>query len=287
MRGPWFRLFRPVTLAPVLVIAVVFGLMGLGHTPTGDQWWHILLAGILLVVANGCSNLVNQTSPMDLTADRENVRTRNRPVASGELEQFTVLSVAVIGWLSSIVVAALFLPAMFVVVDGLVLLFAWVYSWPPYTKKYLGVNMVALATPRGGLGIAAAWVVYGSILSPTLWMMLALTVPLVTFGNSAKDIEDVVGDRKAGIETLATRWGEGAARLSTVLGVVWPMVVVLAWHMYIANPWLLLYAIPMAVTMVGSLRWRGEKLWSRGFYGTYAMLALLLGTPTLLAVVRA
>ncbi|MDE1821031.1 MAG: UbiA prenyltransferase family protein [Euryarchaeota archaeon] len=282
MPGPWLRLFRPVTLFPVLVLAVVFSLMGLGHGPDLDQWLHILLAGSLLVVANGCSNLINETSPIDMVADRTNERTKSRPVASGELDASVVQSVGVIGWLLSIVVGALFLPSIFVALDALTLTFAWVYSRPPYGKKYLGPNALNLGVPRGGLGIAAAWVVYGSFFSPGLWTVLAITVPFVTLGNTAKDIDDQAGDMAAGVETVATRWGSEVARFITLIGVVWPLVVMLMWRLYTGNPWLLLYVVPMFVAIGGAFKWKGEKLWSRGFYGTYAVLALLLGLPTLL-----
>jgi 4-hydroxybenzoate polyprenyltransferase len=271
-------LFRPVTLVPVLIIAVLFGFLGAGHIVTGPNFWHLLLAGGLLVVANGLSNVANGLG--DWVEDSVHPTKQDRPTVSGVIDPTVLMSVVVIGWGAAVFVSVLFLPIAFTLIYIVILGFAWAYSYPPRLKARFPLNMLAISTPRGALGIAAAWVVLGSFWAPELWGVLAVTVPFVLFGNEARNISDMESDRVAGVRTIATIWGESESRDITALGFIAPSIVVTtAYPDYlIHDPWLVM-TIPLAIIgAYGALHWDGVKVWKL-FYLGFALISVLFFLP--------
>ena len=151
-----------------------------------------MLAGGLLVVANGLSNLINGLG--DWVEDSVHPVKQDRPTVSGAVDPVRILSVAVIGWGAAILVSVLFLPPIFTVLYIVILGFAWMYSYPPRLKARFPANMLAISTPRGALGIAAAWCVLGFFWDPHLWLVLAITVPYVLLANESRNIADREAD---------------------------------------------------------------------------------------------
>lgn len=266
-------LTRPVTLIPVFIIASAFGFAGAVSAHMYPDVPLILLAGALLVVANGASNMVNEIG--DQVEDSVNPYKSARPVVSGAVDAMHILSAVLVSWLVAVMVSVLFMPRMFTVLYILIILFAFLYSYPPRLKKRFGINYLAIATPRGALGIAAAFVVQGSIYSHTLWFMLAVTAPFVFMANETRNIDDREADLYAGVQTVSTLYGERAGRWLSLAGFVYPLPVILATGLWVHFPYLFLLVLPTLFVSINIFRWPGRRLWV-SFYGYFALLALLL-----------
>ena len=202
---------------------------------------------------------------------------------SGAIDPVRILSVAVIGWGAAVLVSVLLLPPTFTVLYIVVLGFAWMYSYPPRLKARFPMNMLAISTPRGALGIAAAWSVLGSISDPHLWLVLVVTVPFVLFANESRNIADREADAYAGVRTIATVYGEEASRDVTALGFVVPAAIVFtAYPLYLLpDPWLAL-TVPLAVVGVyAALKWEGTRVW-RLFYAGFGLIAVAFFLPLVL-----
>src|SRR5487761_2128924 len=271
-------LLRPITLGPVLIVALLFGFLGAGRIVTGTDFLHLVLAGGLLVVANGFSNICNGLG--DWVEDSVHPTKQDRPTVSGAVDPVLLMSVVVIGWGAAVFVSVLFLPAAFTLLYLTVIFFAWTYSYPPRWKARFPFNMLALSAPRGALGIAAAWVVFGSFWDPHLWLVLAVTAPYVFAANESRNISDLEEDRFASVENVATIWGEQASRDVTAMGFVIPAVVVMtAYQSYLVpDPWLILTVPLAAVGVYGALKWDGPRTWKL-FYLGLGLIALLFFLP--------
>lgn len=279
MRGAaLLDLLRPVTLLPVLVIAVFFGYLGAGGLVGGADFLRLLLAGVLLVVANGLSNVVNGLG--DWTEDSVHPTKQDRPTVNGSFDPSGLLSVAVFGWGGAVLVSVLFLPVVFTVLYLMVLAFAFAYSFPPRLKARFPANMACISTPRGALGIAAAWCVLGSLWDPRLWLVLAITVPYVLLANESRNIADREADAYAGVQTIATILGEDVSRRVTAAGFAVPAAVVFAFApaYLFHDPWLAATAPLAAVGIYASLRWEGSRVW-RVFYLGFGLIALMFFLP--------
>lgn len=208
----YLSLARPGTLVgPALagfllpIAAGVHGGLSASEVLTAE-WWRILLAMTALAGANFQSNLLNQA--WDVAEDTRNKP--NRPIPAGRLTRDQVLGLA--GLVSIFVLFVAFLVGQTFL--GLILLItaaAYAYSAPPIrTKTRLHWNNLAIATPRGALGVLAAWSVAGSILDPAI-LALAFILAVLTFGaNGSKDLGDIEGDRAAGVRNWATEYGRKA-----------------------------------------------------------------------------
>ncbi len=275
-------LFRPVTLVPVLIIAILFGFLGAGHIVTGPDFLKLLLAGGLLVVANGLSNICNGLG--DWIEDSVHPTKQDRPTVSGIIDPTVLMSVVVIGWGAAVFLSVLFLPITFTLIYIVILGFAWMYSYPPRVKARFPLNRRAISTPRGALGIAAAWVVFGSFWSHDLWAILAVTVPYVLFANEARNISDMDSDRIAGVRTIATIWGESDCREVAAVGFLIPALIVFtAFPTYlIHDPWLILTAPLAAIGVYAALHWDGVRVWKL-FYLGFALISVLFFLPLVFA----
>ncbi len=274
----WMELLRPVTLVPVLLIALLFGLLGAGGWPGAYPFLRIVLAGGLLTLLNGVSNFWNQLG--DWREDSVHPSKSKRPLVSGRIDPLTAMSVAILVLLASLAISDLLLPLLFTLLYLAVAFFAWTYSYWPRMKARFPLNMLWIGTPRGALGIAAAWVVFGSITAPQLWLILFVTVPFVALGNEARNIADREADASVGVRTIATLWGEARSREVSGLGMAWPAIVAVILLPFAPNYWLFLWIIPAAIGIWAAERWPGEYLWLL-WYGLYGLLCLLLVLPTL------
>lgn len=266
-------LIRPVTLFPVFIIAAMFGILGAHVSGQLPDWPRILLAGGLLVIANGASNMINELG--DQVEDSASPTKSARPVVSGAVDPMLILSVVLVSWLLSLMAAVVFLPLYFSAIYIVIILFALLYSYPPRLKKRFPWNYAGIATPRGGLGIAAAFVVQGPFLSPVLWTVLAITVPFVLFANETRNIDDRSADLYANVHTVSVLWGEKAGRWFSLIGFAIPPVLAVAFGLYRRFPWVLLLIIPTLFVSFNIFRWPGKKLWV-AYYGYYAFLAVIL-----------
>ncbi|MBF6555555.1 MAG: UbiA prenyltransferase family protein [Acidimicrobiales bacterium] len=279
MRGAWAGLVRPVALVPVGVVAFLFGALGAGRVPPWPEVLRLVLfAGLLVSVSLGADTL-NQVA--DLHQDVLNWQNRKdqRPMPSGLLSPVNTLSAVVTGWFVVLVVGALTLPATTVVLLLLVVLASWGYSMPPIrAKDRFPLNLAYLSAPRGAFGVAAAWTVYGGLLDPHLLALIAALVPFILLAQSSKDIGDREADLATGTATVATLWGETAARRVTMAGLCWPIAAVGLLSMWRWDPYLLLLAVPAVVGLWGCPRWAPQRVWAL-FYATLGLVAVLAFLP--------
>ncbi len=269
-------LFRPVTLIPVLIVAAIFGFLGAGGWPGTAGFLRILLAGSLMVVANGVSNAVGSVG--DLGEDSMHPTKQDRPVAAGLLSPMNVLSVGVLVWLVAVIISLIFLPVVFTLLYISIIVFAFSYSFFPRMKDRLIWNNAWIAIPRGALGIVAMWSLYGSIHSTELWTVLAIMVPLVFFGNESRNLSDRASDLANGVRNITTVFGDENGRMVTYCGFLIPALIVLTRGLYVANPYLLFLTIPAVLMFWGCDHWSGEKIWL-AFYGVFGITAILFALP--------
>jgi 4-hydroxybenzoate polyprenyltransferase len=275
-------LVRPVALVPVGIVALLVGFLGAGGIPPWPGVLRLLLfAGVLVGVSLGADTL-NQVG--DLHQDVLNWQNKKdaRPLPSGDVSPINALSTVVTGWFVALVASALFLPAVTTVMLLLVVVASWGYSMPPVrAKDRFPLNLLYLSAPRGAFGIAAAWTVYGSIWDPRLLDLVVVLVPFILLAQSSKDIGDREADMLAGTQTVATLWGDSAARGVTMVGLWWPVLAVGFLGMWRWDPWLLLLAVPGAIGLWGCPRWPAQRVWAL-FYATLGLVAVLAALPALL-----
>ncbi len=203
------QLFRPFTLfAPML--AVFFGSIAqMGYASEmhllGDRIYELLFAGFALMIAQASGQISNQAcDPPEL--DRINGK-GYRPIPSGVISQEEAIS---IGWglaLFSISGAFLISPQFGMMVSIIYVVIVSYNFEPLRLKKRLWLNNISMAFSRGLLPLPAAWAIFGNVFDPLPWM-IGLCIFLWVLGwQSAKDIDDIEGDAKYGINTPAVYYG--------------------------------------------------------------------------------
>ena len=260
---------RPVAVVPVFVIALLVGLMGSDGYAGPVSLAQIALAATILTTATVVGDTLNQVS--DIAEDSVHPTKQDRPVPRGSVSPFRVTAYGVLTWLLLIAIAVLLLPELFTLALVLILVFVWLYTFMR-GKERLGWNQLALSTPRGAIGFAAAWVVHGSLLSPVLWSLLAVSVPYVILANESRNIgPDREADLAVGVQNITTVYGEGTARIVVLAGLLWPLVPVVALSLWAWSPWFWVLAVPGAIGVVGFRRLSPGALW-RTFYLGLALI---------------
>ena len=102
------------------------------------------------------------------------------------------------------------------------MVFTVVYSLPPRTKRFLFINQVWIAIPRGLLGILASWSVFGDPFQ--IEALVIGTIVMVYFigAMTTKDIVDADADKRTGTHTLVNTFGVKKAALISLPFMVIP-----------------------------------------------------------------
>lgn len=282
MRGV-LGLFRPFTLLPPVVGGVMFSMLALKDQISLGVLPLIVFNGFLLSCANAVSNILNQI--YDREIDAAHPKKRNRPIPSGmvsvdgAMSAVFILTVAILG-LSFTVFGPVYGALM-----SIILVFAWLYSSPPLRlrSRFLLSNL-AIATPRGGLGIMTAYSAFGD---PT---SLEIVMPAIAFGiyvfgaNTFKDFDDYEADAAHGVRSLPVVLGKTYATAVSLPFVYVPYIFavlfpsVFPWQMVLALP----AAVPIAIICLSDmeLAGKGELVWML-FYIHYMLLMLSYVVPRL------
>lgn len=203
----YLTLLRPFTLlAPVIVSSsiMVASLVKSSNTdlPFISLLWTILSASICFAMLNGASNVLNQATDWKEDA----LSKPYRPIPKGivtprEAYQFSFF-LYLVTLLLSLVVNIFFSFFIF-----LIAFFSITYSLPPRMKKFLFMNQLWVALPRGFLGIIGSWSVFGNPFEP-LPLAIGSVAALFLFGGTAtKDILDAQADRTVGTKTMVNVFG--------------------------------------------------------------------------------
>lgn len=208
------ELSRPFTLLAPLVGGLAFSY--LGYALAGGDPWKIPAAAFALVLANYTSNVINQIYDRDIDA----VNKPNRPIPSGRISVDEASSLAIALTIAVMSISYAAVGTAFGALVSVIMLFAWLYSSPPLRlRARLLWSNLAIATPRGALGILAAYSSYANPLGDAKLLLFALGMAVYVFGgNTFKDFPDEAGDRMHGVRNFVTVYGrEKAAKIASAL----------------------------------------------------------------------
>jgi len=281
---PYFLLFRPGTLVAPLCGGLLFSLMGIKVSGLPFTSGVVLLGflnGFLLACANAISNINNQIHDREL--DRLQPQKKSRPIPSGEVDIDDALSIVVILMIMTLGLAWFFFPPFYGIVLSVILAFSWMYNSPPLSlKTQLFWSNFAIATPRGALGIIAAYSAFANPLDSRI-LVPALAFGVYVFGaNTFKDYEDCEVDKKMGVRNFCTVFGREKASI-----IVLPFLYVPFLIFGLNGSYVVLVAFPLTIAMTIILRKhpalidRGVLMWKL-FYMQFALMMLLYTLPLLL-----
>jgi 4-hydroxybenzoate polyprenyltransferase len=226
----YLELLRPFTLLAPLIVSSSVMIASLVNSGTTDLsfvslFWAILFASFCFALLNGASNVLNQATDWKEDA----LSKPYRPIPKGIITPKEAYKVSfflyAVALLFSLAVNILFSFFIF-----LIAFFSITYSLPPRMKKFLFLNQLWVALPRGFFGIVGSWSVFGNPFEP-LPLAIGSVAALFLFGGTAtKDILDAEADRTVGTKTLVNVFGvKTAAFFSLVFmtgafGLIIPLV---------------------------------------------------------------
>jgi len=283
---PYFQLLRPGTLVAPLCGGLLFGLMGIrvsGLPFTSGVVLLGCLSGFLLACINGISNINNQIHDREL--DSLQPHKKSRPIPSGEVGIDEALSIVVVLMITTLGLAWFFFPPFYGAILSVILAFSWMYNSPPLSlKTRLFWSNFAIATPRGALGIIAAYSAFADPLDSRI-LVPALAFGVYVFGaNTFKDYEDCEVDKQMGVRNFCTIFGREKASL-----IVLPFLYVPFLIFILNGSYMVLLAFPLTIAMTiilrryPDLKQRGILMW-RMFYVQFALLMFLYAIPFMLGL---
>ncbi|MEM1557415.1 MAG: UbiA family prenyltransferase [Thermoproteota archaeon] len=211
----YLKLSRPFTLLAPIFGGLVFSY--LGYLEVGGPRCRILLTPLILALVNYTSNVINQIYDRDI----DKVNKPYRPIPSGEVSVDGALSLAIL--LTIIVIGvSYFVNNLFGLLLSIIMVFAWMYSAPPLRlRSRLFWSNIALAAPRGALGILTAYASYANPFNNVPLLVFSLGVAVYVFGgNTFKDFPDEVGDRMFGVRNFVTVYGRRRAFRIAVISIL-------------------------------------------------------------------
>jgi 4-hydroxybenzoate polyprenyltransferase len=204
IRG-YIDLLRAFTLLAPIVVSIFIMSASIVYNKVSLQqnWWiTVIHAAGTIAIVNAASNTLNQAT--DVAADK--ISKPYRPIPLGIIRPDEAQSLAYILYLFALLRSAT-INAWFGFFVFLIMVFTVTYSLPPRMKKYLFINQVWIAIPRGILGILASWSVFGDPFSPTPIIIGAIATTYLIGGMATKDIVDSVADKQTGTRTLVNTYG--------------------------------------------------------------------------------
>lgn len=207
-------LLRPFTLAApfivsmsIMVASLVFNFRNGNLAAIPEDWWATVgQAAFTVALVNAASNALNQAT--DVEADK--ISKSYRPIPRGLVKAESAQSLAYILYLFALI-RAVTINFWFGFFIFLIMIFTVMYSLPPRMKKYLFINQIWIAIPRGMLGIMAAWSVFipkGQHPFQALPLIIGGVATTYLVGAmSTKDITDSEADKATGTHTLINTIG--------------------------------------------------------------------------------
>jgi 4-hydroxybenzoate polyprenyltransferase len=192
-----------------------------GALPGWPSWRQLLWIIVAMVGARSAGMTINRI--IDLRYDRENPRTRSRPLATGALSvgfawAFTVAAAAVL------VIAASQLNRLALELSPVALAVLFLYS---YTKRFTAWSHVVIGFCLG-MSPAAAWIAIAGSLDKRMLLLCAAVTLWVGGFDVLYACEDIEYDKSAGLFSVPKRFGIARALvIARAMHVV--MIVLLAW----------------------------------------------------------
>ena len=224
IRG-YVDLVRPFTLlAPVIVsIFIMAASLAYSKNTAGiDEWWKTIAnASLTLAFVNAASNALNQAT--DVKADK--ISKSYRPIPRGIVLPSEAQSIAYILYFFALL-RSVMINAWFGVFVFLIMVFTVTYSLPPRMKRFLFINQIWIAIPRGLLGILAAWSVFGDPFQKVPLTIGIIATLFLIGGMTTKDFVDSKADKKTGVRTLVNTYGVTKASLISLPFMFFPFVTI-------------------------------------------------------------
>jgi geranylgeranylglycerol-phosphate geranylgeranyltransferase len=244
----YLDLLRPFTLIAPFFVSMFIMFASLVYNNKFVEfpnWWIIIgQASLTLAFLNGASNALNQAT--DVEADK--ISKPYRPIPRGVVERDEAQSIAYILYLFALL-RAVTINTWFGVFVFLIMLFTVVYSLPPRMKRFLFVNQVWVAIPRGLFAILASWSVFGDPfqMAPLIIGLIALVFFIGAM--TTKDIVDCEADRKTGTRTLINTFGIKKASFISLPFLILPFAIIpILVHYHIINS----YFLPLTIFIIPS-----------------------------------
>jgi geranylgeranylglycerol-phosphate geranylgeranyltransferase len=244
----YLDLLRPFTLIAPFFVSMFIMFASLVYNNKFVEfpnWWIIIgQASLTLAFLNGASNALNQAT--DVEADK--ISKPYRPIPRGVVEREEAQSIAYILYLFALL-RAVTINTWFGVFVFLIMVFTVVYSLPPRMKRFLFVNQVWVAIPRGLFAILASWSVFGDPfqMAPLIIGLIALVFFIGAM--TTKDIVDCEADRKTGTRTLINTFGIKKASFISLPFLILPFAIIpILVHYHIINS----YFLPLTIFIIPS-----------------------------------
>ena len=243
----YLDLLRPFTLlAPFFVSMFIMFASFVSTYQFKDypsNWWITIgQASLTLAFLNGASNALNQST--DVEADK--ISKPYRPIPRGLVEKEEAQSIAYLLYLFALLRAVTINP-WFGVFVFLIMMFTVVYSLPPRMKRFLFINQVWVAIPRGLFAILASWSVFGNPFQPVPLLIGGIAMVYFMGAMTTKDIVDCEADRKTGTRTLINTFGLKKAAYISLPFLILPFATVPVFiHFDVLKP----YFLPLIIFMI-------------------------------------
>jgi 4-hydroxybenzoate polyprenyltransferase len=240
-------LVRPFTLVAPFIVSMsimVASLIYSGKTIHEDWWVTVGQASFTLVLVNAASNALNQAT--DVEADM--LSKPYRPIPRKIIKAESAQSLAYILYLFALL-RAVTINLWFGIFIFLIMVFTVTYSLPPRIKKYLFLNQVWIAIPRGLFGILAAWSVFGNPFQKLPLIVGAIATTYLIGGMATKDITDSEADKKTGTHTMINTYGCKKTALVSFPFMFFPFALI---PLMVNEGWLELYFWPLSFLFIPS-----------------------------------
>ena len=106
------------------------------------------------------------------------------------------------------------------------MIFTVTYSLPPRFKRFLFINQVWIAIPRGLLGILASWSVFGNPFQRLPLIIGTIATLFLIGGMSTKDIVDSKADKLTGVHTLINTYGVKMTAFISLPFMFFPFIII-------------------------------------------------------------
>ena len=224
IRG-FIDLLRPFTLLPPFFVSmfIMFASLiynnKLGEYP---DWWIITAqASLTLAFLNAASNALNQATD----AESDKISKPYRPIPRRVVKPDEAQSIAYIFYLFGLL-RAVTINIWFGIFVFLIMLFTVTYSLPPRMKRFLFINQIWIAIPRGLLGILASWSVFGDPFQKEPLVIGSIALVFFIGAMATKDIVDREADKKTGIRTLINTVGTRKTAFISLPFLIFPFAIV-------------------------------------------------------------
>ncbi|MCJ2513960.1 MAG: UbiA family prenyltransferase [Candidatus Thermoplasmatota archaeon] len=227
IRG-YLDLLRPFTLlAPIIVsmsiivASLVYNFRFFGLDIPTDWWITVGNASLTIALVNAASNALNQAT--DFEGDM--ISKPYRPIPQKIIKPEEAQSLAYIFYLFALLRAVTINP-WFGAFIFLIMIFTVTYSLPPRFKRFLFINQVWIAIPRGFLGILAGWSVFGNPFQRLPLIIGTIATLFLIGGMSTKDIVDSKADKLTGVHTLINTYGVKMTAFISLPFMFFPFIII-------------------------------------------------------------